>query len=193
MYIQQFFTVAAIVMVSSTCQILRSSGIFVNLARIVLLRFDIVIIVVMVESINLGRQSGSFHLRTERCFHEVSLFFPFHIERSGVATVQRFILRSYCINVNAFGFKCLYPFHKISSIILIIIRVQLSVRPRIQWCTVCQAFHFHPFRTGPRSGNYLDRRVNGQNLFQDRKDIVLFFALQSKVLDPFRITAGIFA
>ena len=147
----------------------------------------------MIVCINFRSQSGCFEFRSERCFHKVPLFFPTHIKRSGITTVQRFVLGSYSININAFGVEGLYPFHKISGIVLIIGWIQLTVCPWIQRSKICEALYFHPFWTSPGSGNDFNRRIDAQNLFQNRKDIVFLFTLQSKMLNTFRITASIFA
>ena len=190
---QQFLTIAAIIVICCTGYILGCIAITVNLDRILFLCLKIAVIIIMIIGINLCIQSRSLELRSECSFHKVSLFFPTHVHRSRIAMIQWFILRSHSININTFGLKCLYPFYEIGSIVLIISRIQLSACPRRQRGKIFQTLYLHPQRASPGGCNNLNRRINGQNLFQNRQDIVFLFTLQSKVLYSFRIATSIFA
>ena len=68
-----------VVVPGRTRYIFRSFGIVINVKRIVLLRGNIVIIVIMVENENLGVDSGFLEGRSEGAADEFALLLPSHI------------------------------------------------------------------------------------------------------------------
>jgi len=163
--IVQFFAPAAIIVVSGSGQESGGYFIIIHLNGVLLLIGHVIVVVIMIESINLRIQSGSLESRTKSVTHKGQFFLPTHEQRCGISPIQRFILWSNGININTFITKCLNPFHEVSGIILIVIRIQLSACPGIKGFLFLQVIHLHPFGACPRRAQYLDGGINRQNIF----------------------------
>ena len=100
----QFIAVAAVVVIGSAHNEFLSLKLsvlkqLVYLGGILLFTLFAVVIVIMVEEIDLCRQSCLFECR-RHAFHETCLLIPGHIARCAIAWIQRFVLRTYGIDID---------------------------------------------------------------------------------------------
>ena len=66
----------------------------------------------------------------------------------------------------------------------------MTVGPRHVRLSGREVVHLHPLRTGPRRSDDLEVRIDGEDLLDDRNDVVFLITLQRKVLE--QIIVGTF-
>src|SRR5690606_24747057 len=127
--IQELLAVATVVVVGCPRHHGRDGFIVVNLDGIIRLIGHVVVVVVVVEHVYFGAQTGTPQAGAKALFDESLLLLPSHKQGGRVAAVQRFVLRGHRVDGNAFSLQRLYPLYEIQAIVRIVVRVQVTAGP----------------------------------------------------------------
>ena len=96
-------------------------------------------------------------------FYKISLLQSTHEQTWVISRVQWFVLRSNCIDGNAFSFHFLNILYKVLRIYIIVLCLQAS--------TNCTSIGFHPYRWRPGRTHDLDVRCNRKYFFHHRNNV----------------------
>ena len=180
---------APVVVPGASGNILRRLRIFQDMERIVPLGGDVVIVVIVVEQQYLGLDTCRTERRAQRLLDEVPLVLPGHVQGHGIPPVQRFILQGHGMDGIAPLLHFPNPAHKIVGVILIIHRIQPAARPAVIGGAAL-FIDFHPLGTAPGRGDDLHRRIDLENLVQDREQPFLVQRMHGEVFHPRFIAPG---
>ena len=110
---------------------------------------EVIVIVVVVERQDLGLHARFFEGGAED-FDEGQLILPRHIERHGVAVIERFVLHGDGVDREALLLHLLTPLDEVLRIIGIVFRVEAPAGPRIEGLRRIGDRALHPAGTRPR-------------------------------------------
>ena len=159
--------------------------------RIIDLRGDVVEIVVMVEEQDLRREARQGEGGTNGFLQEIALLLPGHVERHRVAGIERLVLQRHGIDRIPAALHLLDPFHEVGGIVLVAGGIQAAVGPAVEG-DLSPVAHLHPARTAPRRGNDLHGGIDGEDLVEDREQILFVQRMDGKVLDAGAVAPGKF-
>ena len=141
-----------------------------------------VVIVIVIEKINLCREAclleGGSHT-----LHEARLLVPWHIQRGTVAGVQRLILRTHRVDVDALGTHRLDKLDEVVGIGLVVTGREMAIGPTVMGREVAEAVDLHPPWTGPGSSDDFQVGIDGKNLLQHGYHIVGLVGIESEMLE----------
>ena len=180
---------AAVVVPGGAGGIFRGSGVFEDVERIVDLRGDVVEIVVVVEEQDLGLEAGGGERRTDSVAQEVALLLPRHIQRHRIAPVQGLVLQGDRINGITPFFHFPDPEGEVIRIFLVADGIQTAGGPAVER-RAAVVVHLHPFRTAPRRSDDLDLRIDGEDLVEDREQILLVERMDGEIVEPLLVAPG---
>ena len=140
----------------------------------------------MVKADDLCLYTLAFEHRTECQLDEVALLIPRHVKRHRVTPVEWLVLWCHASDADTLCLKSFDPLHEVHGVILIVIRIEITTYPfvftRIRRFAM-DIVHLHPYWAAPWGTHHFQIRIDRQNLFQYRNDIIHFVGSKAEILD----------
>ena len=136
----------------------------------------------MIEEVYLGADTILLEGRSQLGY-EWRFLLPRHVERCAVGLVERLVLRRNGIDIDALLLHGSNELNEVLGIVLTIVRIQVTVGPRVERLLGVDIRNLHPFRTSPRSSDNLHVGIDSQNLLQNRDDILSLVAVETEVIE----------
>ena len=135
----------------------------------------------MIEEVDLSVDTILLESRSQLGY-EWCFLLPRHVERCAVGLVERLVLRRNGIDIDTLLLHGSNELDEVLSIVLTIVRIQVTVGPRVERLLGVDVRNLHPFRTSPRSSDNLHVGVDSKNLLQHGDDILSLVAVETEVI-----------
>ena len=187
----QFGRATAVTMVRRAIDILCRLGVGIDFKRVLLLVLLAIVVVVVVEADDFRLQACTSEGGSEGGLDEVALLIPRHVERHGVAPVERLVLHGDGSDGYSRVLERLYPPNEIGGIVLVVVGVEVAAHPIVVGVLLLDIIHFHPSRATPRCTHHFQVGVDGQYLAKHGDDIVQLVGGEGEVINALYVATGV--